>query len=187
MSINFLRDFLNNKDIVSEYSHQNYIDKMGDKQFFHMDCSGFVYWYLVQMKYKKSLAELRRFLKKHNFIKINRFFCKDFTFIYEHQNEFNYWQFTERPTTKSILVIIFKNGHGHCMFVDKIIRNDKDKLLLRIIDSTRYPHKNDNRQATGIGSGEIELIYKNKTWFYNSNNPNLPIREAQIYFVNPVK
>ncbi len=69
------------------------------------------------------------------------------------------------------------------MFVDKIINNDKTSTILRVIDSTQYPHKNDTRTSTGIGIGEIEI----NNGLYNSNNPSLPTRKADIYFVLPKK
>jgi hypothetical protein len=154
-----------------------------------MDCSGFVYWSLIQMGYTRTLVELQNFLKKQGFIKINRFFCKDFSLIYKYQKEFKYLNFIKEPKQGCILVIVLSNGNGHCMFVDEIIENNKDSFCLRIIDSTRYPHKNDTRinQNTGIGVGDIEIFYKDGNWFYNSNNPTLPIRKAQIYFISVIK
>ena len=185
-------DFFNNlfkQDFVSEYNHSNYIDKFGGKNFFHMDCSGFVYWCLAQMGYKRALVELRSFLKQNDFIKINRFFCKDFAFIHKHKNKLNYWQFIDKPISGSIMVVVFPDGNGHCMFVDDIISNNKNKLCLHIIDSTRHQHKNDTRanNTTGIGMGEIEITIKNSDWFYNSSTQDLPIRKAEIYFVSPKK
>lgn len=175
------------KNFISEYSHSNYIDEVEGKKYFHMDCSGFIYWALFQSGYKRALVELRNFLKQNDFIKINRFFCKDFAFIYEHKKDFKYWQFLERPTQDCILIVVFPDGNGHCMFVDKIIENKENKISLRIMDSTRYPHKNDTRtnQETGIGFGEIEITNDGNDWFYDSNNQELPIRKANIYFVLP--
>ena len=85
------------------------------------------------------------------------------------------------------MVVVFPDENGHCMFVDKLINIDKDKMCLHIIDSTRYLHKNDTRRNSGIGLGEIEIIHKNNEWFYNSNNKELPVRKAEIYFVCPIK
>lgn len=176
-------------DFVSEYCHSNYIDDINGKKFFHMDCSGFVNWCMAQMGYKRALVELRKFLRQHDFIKINRFYCRDFAFIHEHQNEFKYWRFSDIPTPGNILVVVFPDGNGHCMFIDKIIKKTKTKIQLRIIDSTRYAHKNDTRPngKTGIGIGDIEIILDNNRWLYNSQNPILPIRNAQIYFVSAHK
>ena len=184
----FFKDFFTT-DFVSEYNHSNYIDNIDGKKFFHMDCSGFVNWCMAQMGYKRALVELRKFLQQHDFIKINRFYCRDFTFIHEHKNEFKHWHFTDTPTHGCILVVVFPDGNGHCMFVDKIIKNNKDKIQLRIIDSTRYPHKNDTRAngQTGIGIGDIEITYDNNGWLYDSQNPALPIRTADIYFVSATK
>jgi len=175
------------EDFNSEYNHANYIDVIGGKKTFHFDCSGFVYWCLAKMGYKRSLVELRNFLKEHDFIKINRFFCKDFKFVHKHKNSFKYWNFIDKPAVGCIMVVVFSGESGHCMFVDKLVNMDKDRICLRIIDSTRYQHKKDTRKNTGIGAGEIEIIHKNNDWFYNSNNKDLPIRKAEIYFVCPIK
>lgn len=182
VNMDFFKQFFLN-DFISEYNHSNYVDKSGNKNYFHMDCSGFIYWCLMQMGYKRALAELRSFLKQHDFIKINRFFCKDFAFIHEHKNEFKYWDFINKPVPGCILVVVFPDGNGHCMFVDGIIKNDENNTILRVIDSTQYPHKNDTRTSTGIGVGEVEI----DKGLYNSNNQSLPIRKADIYFVLPKK
>ena len=77
VDIGFFKQFFLN-DFISEYNHSNYTEEFNGTKFFHMDCSGFVYWSLAQMGYKRALVELRHFLKQNDFIKINRFFCKDF-------------------------------------------------------------------------------------------------------------
>lgn len=187
IKIEFFKQFFS-QDFISEYSHSNYIDKTDEKIFFHMDCSGFVYWCLLQMGYKRALVELRSFLKQNDFIKINRFFCKDFVFIHKYKNKLKYWKFIDKPVSGSIIVVVFSDGNGHCMFVDDIISDNKNKLYLHIIDSTQYPHKNDTRMnnSTGIGVGEVEIIKENSNWLYNSGNPDLPIRKAEIYFILPI-
>lgn len=174
-------------DFLSEYSHLNHIDKTGGKTFFHMDCSGFVYWGLAQMGYTRALVELRAFLREHDFIKLNRFFCKDFEFIFKYKDIFKYWKFMNQPATGAILVTVFHDGNGHCMFVDKIINTDEKGFVLRVLDSTNYPHKNDSRTNNGIGTGEIEIIKNNDLWVYDSGNKSLPPRPAEIYFVSTLK
>ena len=186
IKIEFFKQFFS-QDFTSEYSHSNYIDKTDGKIFFHMDCSGFVYWCLLQMGYKRALVELRSFLKQNDFIKINRFFCKDFVFIHKYKNKLKYWKFIDKPVSGSIIVVVFSDGNGHCMFVDTILRNDRDNLTLRIIDSTNYPHKNDTRNIGGIGIGDIEITKKKNTWLYDSGNSSLPIRKAQVFFVLTLK
>ena len=123
----FKRFFID--DFISEYNHSNYIDKLDNKTYFHMDCSGFMYWCLLHMGYKRALVELRSFLKQHDFIKINRFFCKDFVFIHEHKKEFKYWDFINKPESGCVLVVVFPDGNGHCMFVDKVIKNSKNNAF----------------------------------------------------------
>lgn len=183
-------DFFDNlfqQDFISEYSHSNYIDEIDRQRFFHMDCSGFVYWCLSQMGYKRALVELRNFLKQNDFIKINRFFCKDFAFIHEHKDKLQYWQFIDKPVSGSIMVVVFPDGNGHCMFIDNIISDNGNKSHLHIIDSTQHPHKNDTRTSntTGIGYGEVEITKENTGWLYDSGNQDLLIRKAEIYFVLP--
>lgn len=182
----FIKKFLTN-DFQSEYSHDNRIDLIDDRRFFYMDCSGFVYWCLEQSGYKRALVEVRAFLRKHNFIKINRLFCKDFAFIHEHADDFKYWQFTNQPTENCILVVVFPDGNGHCMFVDKIMRCDMDSFQMRVIDSTRYPHQNDSRgkNETGVGIGEIAIKKAGEKYIYDSKNIEIPPRVADIYFVTP--
>jgi hypothetical protein len=176
------------KDFISEYNHSNYINQINGKQYFHMDCSGFVYWCLMQMGYTRALAELRIFLRQNSFIKINRFYCKDFSFIYQHKQDFKYWNFLTSPLPDCILIVLFPDENGHCMFVKEIINMDNNKMRLRVIDSTRYAHKNDTRiDSTGIGIGEIEISFKNGNYFYDSCNKSLPTRNAEIYFVSPIK
>ena len=72
VDIEFFRQFFLN-DFISEYNHSNYIDKLNNKIFFHMDCSGFIYWCLLQIGYKRALSELRSFLRQHNILCLSCF------------------------------------------------------------------------------------------------------------------
>ena len=183
-NIDFFKQLFS-ESFISEYDHSNYIDNVGGQKFFHMDCSGFVYWCLGQMGYRRALVELRQFLRQNDFIKINRFFCKDFKFIYEHKSEFKYWNFINKPIHGCVMFVVFQDSNGHCMFIDDIIENTGNSFILRVIDSTHYSHKNDTRTDTGIGMGDVEISYKDGIWFYNANNKSLPTRQAEIYFVIP--
>ena len=173
----------------SEYSHDNYIDIVDGKRCLHMDCSGFIHWLLFNMGYKRALVEARDFLRRNNFIKINRLYCQDFMFIHEHADKFKYWRFLPDVVEKCILVVVFPDGNGHCMFVDKIVSHSDNTLSLRVIDSTRYPHKNDTRRVgeTGIGRGEIEITKNGMEYIYDSKNDELAPRSSKVYFVLPVK
>ncbi len=173
----------------SEYSHDNHIDIIGGTQFLHMDCSGFIHWLLFNMGYKRALAEARNFLRHNNFIKINRLYCQDFMFIHEHSDEFRYWKFLPDAVDGCILVVVFPDGNGHCMIIDKIMGRDNNKITLRVIDSTRYPHKDDTRMVgeTGIGCGEIEIIKNGTEYIYDSKNSELAPRKARVYFILPLK
>lgn len=182
----FNRLFSNGFD--SEYSHLNRIEEINGRQFFSVDCSGFVYWCLAKSGYRRALVELRSFLREHDFIKINRFFCKDFAFIYEQADRFKYWRFLDNPMADSILVVVYPDGNGHCMFIDKIIGVDDDNWLLHVIDSTRFPHKHDSRHnTTGIGFGDIKIARSDNGWVYDAGNPSLPPRDANLYFILPIK
>jgi len=172
------------QDFLFEYSHVNYTDMVGGRRCFHMDCSGFVAWSLMQMGYVRALVELRSFLKAHDFIKINRFFCKDFAFIFRRKKQFKYWSFLPEPVSGCLLIILFPDGNGHCMFVDKVLA----KGALRVIDCTRYPHKHDTRaDKPGIGVGEITLECTQGRWFYNSHHPAHSKSQVDVYFVLPTK
>ena len=188
MQPNFLCD-IKNGNILSEYNHGNYIDSVDGRLCLHMDCSGFVFWYLLNSGYKRALAELKFFLKENNFIKITRFYCKDFVEIYRHKDDFHYWHFLQTPDIGTLLIVVFPDGNGHCMFVNKIIEEKHNGYVLNIIDSTRYPHRNDSRATgqTGIGVGDISISIKNGQWYYDAYNDALGIRQATIYFVNPTK
>ncbi len=177
-------------DFISEYNHSNYIDSLNGMQFFHMDCSGFVYWALAKMGYKRALVEIRCFLRRHGFIKINRLFCKDFALLYKNADTFKYWQFLPQPQPGCIMVVLFPDKNGHCMFISKIMEQNFGNTTLRIIDCTRYPHKNDTRASTitGIGIGDINIIHdKGNRYLYNSGNCNLNARLAEVYFILPLK
>ncbi len=186
--MDFIDKILNQK-IISEYNHSNYIDSIDGKNSFHMDCSGFVYWCLFQMGYRRALVELRHFLRANDFIKINRFFCQDFYFVYNNRENFKYWHFLLEPVPRCICVVVFPDGAGHCMFVDKVLNNDDENMELRVIDSTRYLHYNDTRgeHDTGIGCGNIKIVHKDGELFYDAGNTALPPRKAEVYFVMPVK
>ena len=186
--MNFIDKILDQK-IISEYDHANYIDSIDGENSFHMDCSGFVYWCLFQMGYRRALVELRHFLRVNDFIKINRFFCQDFNFVYKNRSDFKYWRFLSVPVSGCICVVVFPDGAGHCMFVDKILNNNGAKLEMRVVDSTRYPHRNDTRgeHDTGIGRGEIQILYTGKDIRYDAGNAALPLRNAEVYFVMPIK
>ncbi|MDE6250676.1 MAG: hypothetical protein K2M34_03515 [Alphaproteobacteria bacterium] len=189
MKLSLLLSNIKNNNIISEYSHSNYIDMVSGVPCLHMDCSGFVFWYLLNNGYKRALAELKFFLKENNFIKITRFYCKDFAEMHQQQDKFHYWQFMNKPAKESILVIVFPDGNGHCMIVNEIIQQSATSYELNIIDSTRYPHRNDSRtiDQTGIGIGNVSIQLKNGEWYYDAGNDMLGIRQAMVYFIKPVK
>jgi hypothetical protein len=155
-------------NITSEYSHQNSIAG----NHFSIDCSGFVAHYLGKLGYLHALAELRSYSRGMGFLKINRFYCNDFDDFFESCPR--YWTIVQPIKQNDIIIVIFPDNNGHCMIVDKVIENSGDVTKIRVLDSTRFPHKNDTRKPgnTGIGFGEIEISGN----LYNANNPNLPVR-----------
>lgn len=182
----FINDIINKK-ILSEYSHSNYIDKFDGRDFLHLDCSGFVFWWLAKNKYIRALAEIRGFLRQRKYIKINRFYCRDFHEMFHSRNDFSYWEFMNEPHENDIIVVVFDSGNGHCMFINRVIQQTQNHLVLNITDSTRYPHKNDSRHTpeTGIGTGDITIEYSNGQTIYDAGNKKLKPKKCNVYFIHP--
>ena len=172
--------------ITSVYSHSNIIDGINIKQ----DCSGFVGWALGETGKLRALAEIRSILKNNNFLKTNRFYCQDFDLLVSKQSNIQYWKFLSPPQVEQgdIFIVVFEDNNGHCGFIDSIKRISNTEFVLRIIDSTKYPHKNDSRNngTTGIGIGDIKLSKTNSDWIYDSQNASKLPCPAKLYFVRPV-
>lgn len=77
--------------------------------------------------------------------------------------ELNYWQIISSPgelTHGDLIVYISPNAReNHCMLVDHTINVKDDAVVLQVVDSTQFPHKNDTRtkEQKGIGKGEITI------------------------------
>ncbi|MDR0967654.1 MAG: hypothetical protein LBL75_02360 [Rickettsiales bacterium] len=182
---------INTNNFTSEYSHENRTEFRDGKLHLIMDCTGFIAWKLGQEKHLHALVEIRKIIRDYGFIKTNRFFAQDFEKLFENRNSLKYWKFisVSELKTNDISVILFPDKNGHAMIVDKIISKTFDKIILRILDSTKYSHKNDTREnnTTGIGFGEIVLLGENG--FYNKydSGNELPIRDAKIFFIRALK
>ena len=186
-----INNIINGK-ILSEYNHANIITRYDGHDFFKFDCSGFVAWYIGTNGYLRALAEIKNYLKQTNLLKINRFYCQDFKHFYKNSTSFNYWKIHKNIMDinhDDVVVIIYDDGNGHMMIVDKIISKTDNSLELKIIDSTRLLHKNDTRKSgtSGIGYGEIKLTIDDKGVIYDAQNPTRTPVYIDAYVARPVK
>lgn len=177
-------------DILSEYNHANIITRKDNRDFMQFDCSGFVAWYIGTNGYLRALAEIRGYLRATDFLKINRFYCQDFERIYNHPENLRYWKihkniFDMHPD--DILIIVYGDGNGHMMIVDKIISRSGNDIELRIVDSTRLLHKNDTRSQSGIGYGDIKITFDNNGILYAPQNPQRTPTYVNAYIARPIK
>ncbi|MDR3126192.1 MAG: hypothetical protein LBT92_01000 [Rickettsiales bacterium] len=134
----------------------------------------------------RALAEVRGWLREAGFIKINRFYCQDCGRLLARRGGLRYIKVSPAPAAGDVLVVVFGDGNGHCMVVEDILSRTPEEISLRIADSTRFPHRNDTRAEgqTGIGSGEIRLLGAGGKYdVYDAQNPGLPPRKAEIYFL----
>lgn len=181
-----------NGELLSEYNHANVITRKNNRDFLQFDCSGFVAWYIGTNGYLRALAEIKNYLRKTDLLKINRFYCQDFKHFYKNSESFKHWKIHKNIINiapKDILVIVYDDGNGHMMIVDKIIYKSDNLLDLRIVDSTRLLHKNDTRSPdkNGIGYGEIRLSIENNGVLYNTQNPTRKTTLVDAYIAQPIK
>ena len=179
-------------EIYSQYSHSNKIDRLNGHDFLQFDCSGFVAWYIGTNGYLRALVEVRNQLQDTDFIKINRFYCQDFERFYQDSGNLKYWDIHKdisKINPGDILVIVYNDGNGHMMIVDKVLARSESTLDLRIVDSTRLHHKNDTRsgEQTGIGYGDIQISKSNGDAIYNTQNPSRTPTKVDMYIARAVK
>lgn len=85
-------------------------------------------------------------------------------------NKSKYWTEIQHPIElrHGDLITYTTTGprQNHCMLVNHLIRTEKDRATVQVIDSTQHPHINDTRRhdQTGIGMGEIILYKINNQW-----------------------
>ena len=181
-----------NGELLSEYNHANIITRQNNRDFFQFDCSGFVAWYIGTNGYLRALAEIKNYLRNTDLLKINRFYCQDFERFYKSSESFTHWKIHKNVMEiipNDILVIVYNDGNGHMMIVDKIINKSDNSLDLRIVDSTRLLHKNDTRSPdkSGIGYGEIRLIVDTNGVLYDTQNPTRKPTYVDVYIARPTK
>lgn len=177
-------------DILSEYNHANVITRKNNRDFLQFDCSGFIAWYIGINGYLRALAEIRNHLKNTDFLKINRFYCKDFERFYTQPESLHYWKIHKDIldiNSDDILIIVYDDGNGHMMIVDKIISRCNNSIELRIADSTRLLHKNDTRNQSGIGYGDIKLTIDDNGVQYDPQNPQRTPTYVNAYIARPIK
>lgn len=179
-------------EILTEYSHDNVVEHVGNREFLRFDCSGFVAWYIGTNGYLRALAEIKSALRNSEFLKINRFYCQDFDRFYNDKNSLKYWDIHKdisKINPGDILVIVYDDGNGHMMIVDKVLARSESTLDLRIVDSTRLHHKNDTRsgEQTGIGYGDIQISKSNGDAIYNTQTPSRTPTKVDMYIARAVK
>ncbi len=183
---------INSGEILSEYGHDNRITRLNNRDFMRFDCSGFVAWYIGQNGYLRALAQVRNYLRGTEFLKINRFYCQDFEQIYKNSHLFKHWRIHKNIfeiAPNDILIIVYDDGNGHMMIVDKVVATTSDGVDLRIVDSTRLLHGNDTRTTgqTGIGCGDISLAQTADGVLYDPHNPTRTPTAVGAYIATPIK
>lgn len=192
---NLINDIKENK-IKTTYSHDNCIEIINGKTCLKFDCSGFAYYYFQKQHKLKALQEVRNFVARYKNIsekEIKRIYSKEYMLFFKtiEPKELNYWQIISSPgelTHGDLIVYISPNAReNHCMLVDHTINVKDDAVVLQVVDSTQFPHKNDTRTKgqKGIGKGEITIFKTNGKWncikhnIYNHNGDVWMARAAQ--------
>jgi hypothetical protein len=95
---------------------------------------------------------------------------QDFDRFYNDKSSLKYWDIHKdisKINPGDILVIVYDDGNGHMMIVDKVLARSESTLDLRIVDSTRLHHKNDTRKTAKNSAchkikvlGHIQFIVK---------------------------
>ena len=155
--------------VKTRYSHNNLIYRRGNKFIFSVDCSGLVELWLKKTN-PKARSEIYDFLYQNRAVdkkEIKRLFSFDFydffNFIPSKDN--SCWQklsLSEKFCSGDVLAFINPNKkgrYGHVAIVEDEIYRDKNKIVVKIIDSSQIKHFDDFRQSEkmGIGQGIIEL------------------------------
>ncbi len=155
--------------IKTKYSHFNLIYRRRKKFIFSVDCSGLIEFWLNK-SYPRALAEVYDFVYQIRPVakkEIKRLYSFDFYDFFNDsfQDEKMFWQPIdihqkfERGDIISFVRPEKKGRFGHVMVVDEELERSKDKIVVRIIDSSKIEHMEDYRQSNkkGIGYGIIEL------------------------------
>jgi len=153
--------------IKTKYSHANFIRRRYNQFIFNVDCSGLVEFWLSK-RHPKALAEVYDFVYQNRQVPeeaIKRLYSFDFYDFFASLKSSSCWQtVTTSANLKRGDIIAFINPHkkgrfGHVAIVDKEISRDKQKIVVKIIDSSQIEHISDYRQSSkkGIGCGIIEL------------------------------
>ena len=132
------------------------------------DCSGFVYYYFLQIGKFKAIDEIRNFIALQKGIDINlirRIYAWEYVDFFTSVQSSRYWQLVDPLHLKRGDLIVYatneKPRHSHCMLVDNVIESDGKSVTLAVVDSTRTRHidETDTRAPyqTGIGRGNIIL------------------------------
>ena len=135
------------------------------------DCSGFVYYYFLQIGKWQALEEIKQFVAQTKHIDINqiqKIYAAEYVDFLKSEQSSRHWQPVDPLHLQHGDLIVYamdgKNrSHSHCMLVDQILKSDDESVMLAVVDSTKTPHANDTRSPnqTGIGRGTIILYPHN--------------------------
>lgn len=124
----------------------------------------------------KALQEIKSFISKTKNISkkdIKRIYCKEYMLFFRHSEVLGpkYWKVINNPKELSngdLIVFTSQNiKENHCMLVNKMIDKQDNKIIINVVDSSQFPHRNDTRENSqkGIGQGEISIYYsKENGW-----------------------
>ena len=158
-------------EIQTTYSHDIFVSD--DSKVIDIDCSGLVDLWL-QNSYSEARDEVFDYiLQVRDTVKyrITRIYSFDFYDFFQNikENASKNWQFVDiNETLKEGDILAFINPEhagrwGHVAVVEEEISRSKEKIAVKIIDSTSYHHFEDWHQSDkmGIGCGIIELYFDN--------------------------
>lgn len=166
-----LLELVQSGEYKTRYSHE--IEINSDNKIIATDCSGLVDFWL-QNEYPAARAEVFNYvlqirdIAKYQITRLYSFDFYDF-FQYIQQNTSTYWQFVDVNNVLQpgdILAFINTDNKwrwGHVAVVVEEISRSKEKITLKIIDSSKHHHFEDWHQSEkmGIGCGIIELYLDN--------------------------
>lgn len=160
---------IKHKRIKTKYSHNNLIYRRGNNFIFSVDCSGLVEFWLKKTN-MPALNEIYEFLYQTRSVEkneIKRLYSFDFYDYFNFISDRTDLCWQQIPINDSLRagdIIAFINPNkkgrfGHVAVVKEQMYRDKNKIVVKVIDSSQIKHIDDVRQSKkmGIGQGIIEL------------------------------
>ncbi len=162
---------IKNGEIKTTYSHDIFVSS--DSKVIDTDCSGLVDLWL-QNSHRNARDEVYAYVLqvrdtlKYNITRLYSFDFYDFFQSIKEKDSTN-WQYVDiNNTLKEGDILAFINPEhkarwGHVAVVEEEISRSKEKIKVKVIDSSKYHHFDDWHQSDkmGIGSGVIELYFNN--------------------------